>query len=700
MIQIPDSNKRFSVPNTSDLFGNIQYTKNMNFDETGYIRLSPRAVSLFSEQDVSNIRLPLAFGRKSLFAGGSIDYAVTQAGQKGYWLSILESSIALNPDTGIGAPDLTADSHGAWYQNLWTVTDDTKVYTKADVSDVATYSSKLTLTSATGKTHFVEPFRNRNTVCISNGNTVEQLDSSYSASTTLTLPSDYEVISLKYSKSNMGVLANPSADTTSGQNQDAYFFIWSGASTSATQGYPIGTDKAIAMCTYKGTWVVLTKNGEGLRFNGGGFDEKPLFVLPQYAKDIILENPITRKHLGDVMLVDGDIILFNFSGLNQFYGKNYEDYLDSAPGGILCFDPSVGFYHRYSPSISPATLLKVSSANINMTTDIMTITALASPPSIEDTIPSTGNPVKYISDRTNQIGGLKTGTIYYCIRHTATDFSLAETKEDAFAGNKIHFTSTGASNNYFLALEVYDYGQSIATTAGAIAHTGKRTDLVDGLVFGAELNARNSTGDYNHIMATVPTFENRGYFVTAKIPASGAEDNMLGVFLRYKPLSTGDKIIVKMKTKDIAGLPVSTPQERIANRNQCAWTSSTTFTTTADLSDAITAFDNDEELECEIIGGAGAGVMAKITGLTESNGTYTVTLEDEIDGAASGRYCDVKIDNWMQLDTIDHTEPKNWKWVPAGESSDWFKFKVEHRGVDTAIEQATFINKVSIPAVA
>jgi hypothetical protein len=97
---------------------------------------------------------------------------------------------------------------------------------------------------------------------------------------------------------------------------------------------------------------------------------------------------------------------------------------------------------------------------------------------------------------------------------------------------------------------------------------------------------------------------------------------------------------VKYKNKDLLGLPVTTPQGRISTRNQCAWNGANTFSTTADLAAAKTAFDAGNELECEIIGGAGAGGIAKITDISYGSGTYAVTLEEDIDGATSGRYCD------------------------------------------------------------
>ena len=143
----------------------------------------------------------------------------------------------------------------------------------------------------------------------------------------------------------------------------------------------------------------------------------------------------------------------------------------------------------------------------------------------------------------------------------------------------------------------------------------------------------------------------------------------------------------------MVGLPISTVQNRSSNYNNCAWTSSTVFTTTTDLSDVKTAFDNGNEIECEVIAGAGAGVMVKVSDITYSSPTYTVTMDEEVVGAASGRYCDAIFDNWKYLGQITSTDTDCLKEIPAGDNSDWFSLKVECRGSNVAIRQQKLINE-------
>ncbi len=703
-IKIP-TNGKITIPNNSDLFGNIWFTKNINLDEEGYMKLSSRVVSLASERDISNLRLPLAFGRKSVFSlpSRSTDFAMVQSAIKGYWVTITETGTTFNPDVGTGAPTFTEDSHGIWYKNLWHVTNDTDLFYKEGIEDVQTYveitdGTPANLTS--GKVHFLEQFRSKNAICVTNGNTVnlytEDGSHNYSLDVTVTLPADYEAVALSYSNTKMGIICLLS-DTVSGQNQDAFFFVWDGATTASAPGVPIGSDKAIAICAYKGSWVILTRTGQFKFYTGGGWQD--IGALPLYYQKVLWGQSFNRDLLGDVMLVEGDLIYINVNALFNATGQKYQQYSQNNPGGILCYDPKVGIYHRYSPSISPVSLIKVAQADVNTTTDIMTITALTAP-FIRSSIPSTGSQVKYVSDRTNQIGGLTTPKVYYCIKHNATTFSLALTKADALAGNKIDLTSTGASNNYFLGLETYDYGATYTNKSGAMALMGQDTPMYDHLIFGAELNNYDDTGNYNHVNLTAPDFENRGYIVTAQINSPEILSKTEKLHVLYRPLKTNDKIIAKFKDKDILGLPVSTPQGRTAGVNQCNWTSTTTLTTTADLSDAKTAFDAlspERELECEIIAGAGAGVLVKISNITESGGTYTVTLADAVDGTANGYKCDIIIDNWTVLGEITSTDTDGYKTFNPESSSTGIKYKVELRGTEVTAKVFVSASEVDKP---
>lgn len=664
-IKIPQEG-RFSLPNNSDRSGNIHYVKNMSFDEEGYIKLSPRALSLVNEQDDTSFNIPTAFGRRT---GDVFDIVTTDNPYETDLSENGSNGLSAAVDNGTSVPNTTFDSHGVWWQNRWYVTYATGlIYRSPSTGNWTDASVSLT----TGKFHCLEVFRSRVQLCIGNGNVVTQVDTSHVATTSLTIPADYEVIALAYNNNVMAV-ATRLSDTAAGQNQEAYLFIWDGSTTSANQAFGVGSDAIVGLAGYKSSFVILTRTGQLKYFNGAGFEV--LASLPFYYQDKMWGDSQNPETFGDVMKVDGDVIYINVNTTYDDFGVKGERNLPQSPGGVYCYDPKVGLYHRYSPSISEVSRLTVTSGNINTTTNVLTTTA--------GTIPATGNPVKYIHSRTSKIGGLQTGTVYYVIKVSSTTLKLATTRQNALDGTAIDITSTGAATNYFMALDLVDYGTTHIERTGGIGQSEGQSHVLDGLLFGGELFRRDSTNNDAHLNFISAGFKNIGYVVTPKIFFQGVTDNTKKIYVRHRPLKTGDKITIKRKTKDVAGIPTTTPQDGVT----CTWSSDRELYTTCNLSE-VESFINDSSGECEleIISGAGAGQMSQIESITYDSGTYSIVLKDTIEGAASGRVGDIMIENWELLDTVTTENDKGIKEIPLDGSSKWSKFKIITEGVDVTIE--------------
>lgn len=666
MIRIP-LNRQWQQSNSSDLFGTgIFSSKNICLDEAGYLKLAPRTVSIASEEDVAHLGLPLSIGR--IDAGAFL--AVTD--DEPFEIDLSDTSISVSEDTDTGNPALSPDSSGRFWQNRWhATTDDGLVYKSgSDWTDTS-----ISLTS--GVAHPTEVFRNRNTLCIGNGNEVMQVDTSYSDADIdqLVLPADYEVIGLAYSGLQLGIVTRLS-DDIEGQNQDAYFFTWDGSSAEAGPGVPIGSDAGVAIVPYKGSFVLLTRKGQLLLWNGGGFDE--LASFPIYFSKTTWGDFLNRVANGDILQVDGDQILANVSfDLDQF-GKRQEAYASFSHSGVWCLDLKAGgLYQRYSPSVSTMNQVRVNDSGIDTSTNVFT--------AFSGTLPETGAVMRYVfANAGDEIGGLTKREDYYLIKLTSSTFKLATTRANALAGTAIDITDVGGTVHYFAAIDVLDYGAIYTKNTGGVALMGEQEAIYDHVVFGAEIFDYDSTSSYNHLQLSVPDLENRGYVLTPWIVSSGTEDQAQGARVHFRPLRDDDQIIVKAKTRRIAGLPVHTVQKS----QTCSWQSSTAFTTTADLSDAKAAFDAGVEIECEIIAGAGAGMLAKVSALTEASGTYTVTLAEEIIGAASGRYCQAQLDNFTHLKTLTASSLENDEChasVPLGAPASEVMWKVEMRGVGTTI---------------
>ena len=663
---------QFSQPNTSDLFGSIWYTKNMNFDEQGYAKLSSRAVSLFSEDDDAQFNIITAISRSGLLVTTEEPFKST----------ITPTSISITEDADSGNPSLAFHSRGVSYHDKWLVTSDTKLYSKTSSTWTDTTGSGTSALTS-GVAHPLEVFRNRDSICIGNGNVVKQYTETggtYTNTVDLTIPSDYEVIGLSYASNSMAVITK----LVSNSAGEAYVFLWDGSKTEAESGHPVGSDLVAGIVAYKSSWVILTRSGELKLFNGGGFET--LATLPYFFQNITWGSIDSLDMYGGLM-VDGDVIYIQVNNKLNNYGLKGENYLEHVPGGVLCYDPKVGLYHRYSPSISSANLITVNSGGADVSSNIFT--------KASGTLYTTGNPIKYVSNATNPVGGLVINKVYYIIRVDATRFKLALTKDDADAGNAVDVTADAGASSYFLGLNLIDYGASVMDRTGAVGPRSSNSNVADHLIFGGEYFDYDATTAISHLNVTVSGFDNIGYLVSPKLASQGIEDITQKIYVKYKPLKTDDKIIVKYKEKDVIGIPVSTPQNNVGD---CTWTSSTTLTTTSNLSE-VESYINDEdgECECEIISGSGAGQMAQIASISEAGGTYTITFASPMVGAVNTYRCNVIINNWKLLGEIGSTDTQGFKEFPIAVSSKWFKFKIELRGSNTTIEKFLAISREHLP---
>lgn len=683
MIKIPNTTHTFAQTNQSDLFGNIHYTKNINFDESGYLKLSPRTISLINAEDDTDFNLPTSFGRYTV---GEFYIATIENPYIIDMEDAAQSSVVKDTDNGGATPPaMTNQTRGAWWQNRWHITNNTKLYYKTVSSGDWTDTGIPALT--TGVAHPLCAFEKQGigSILVGNGNEVIQLATDYSTTnpaggtfSQLTISSDYEVVDIAYNNALSCIITRMS-QTAVGQNKNSGVFIWDGSASSANYMFDSGSDTCISITPYKSSFVILTRSGRLLYFNGGGFDE--IGVFPVYTQDMEWANFLAYQSRGRIMSSEGDLIFINIS--NIVTDSNLNSYYESMIGGVWVYDPAVGLYHRYSPSVTKMTILSCRQVDVDVTTNTITVHNGFSFPT-SPTIPTTGNPVKVTS---STIGGLVAGNIYYIIKSSPTTFKLASTYANAIALIPIDLTSTGGSFSYFMTMELKDYGQSKVNVSGATGLLGGKVYAYERILFGTTLQDTNSTTYYQHLDISVAGFKNIGYFITPKLLSDNIEDNILKGYIKYRPLKSTDNIQIKYKNKDFLGLP------SVAS---CTATSSTVLTTTSLISEADT-FTGD--LECEVIAGAGAGQMVKVTSITESSGTYTITLDTALDGVSASDKLDIKLDNWTLLTTIDNTITENWKEFSVAKASKWTKFKVILTGSNITVEELQIINKTQLISV-
>lgn len=644
--------------------GTISYTKNIDFDEEGYIKLSAPMCKIYSSEDDVDLDLPI-----DIFAYDSGSYKVITNDRA---FNVQLGSLSVSEDTG--KTDYSAKSRVVpWVGGLWHVGgDNVSSYTGADGTSVY-----ATVISAALK--YIELFVNRNTL-VGNiaGNVLKQYDTSYSGTVDLTIPANFVITGNAYSNNLMGVITRQLKN-----NGNAYFFTWDGAGTSASAGYPVNDSYIIALRAYKSSWILITSSGELLYFNGGGFEKLGTLPIWNVEDDLIDLTPTTSIEIGNCMDVVGDIAYINCASTPEFSSEN-KAYRPFYSAGIYCYDPKVSLYHKHAPSYS-----EYKEETGTAASDVITMGAAH--------FLATGDEV--FLDTDDQ--GLTGNKMYYAIVTNTTAFKLASSYDNAIANTALTITD-GSINLWYVkrkdfgieALRLLDVGLCKKDRS----FNGSENSGVLPFFMGAAVRPNNvGATRVNILNATVPFMSNRGYVVYSKFQTDSLEDTWQAVAVKYSKLNAGSSIVVKAKTKDQDAIVIGDSTlfaDEAYSGPLITWDANGQyFETTADLS-TVEVGD-----EVHIFDGAGAGQSAHISAIALVGSTYQVDLDEVIRGITSNLKSCVSIDKWRKIGTITSADTDGVKRFAVDGNSPTMEVKLELRGVGVKYGEIQAINKFYRPSV-
>ena len=649
-------NRVFNVSNGSDLTPNIQYVKNCNFDELGYIKLSAPMLNHFDDNVDTDFDVPVD---------------IVQYPNSNVYFKLLTNSKVYNIYYDGAEKDSGATGISSEDNSRFVTFEGPYIYANIGNSIYQLSDNGTTWTEAnTDSVGYPILFVNRNTYVGSTGsNILQYTEADFNPGTptgsnsgvTLTLPSAFEVTGMAYSNHRVGI------STRHIKKGEAFFFIWDGATTSASSGFGVKANMIMDVVAYKNSWAILTSLGQLLYFNGGGFDL--LGNLPPYYFDTNWYTYGSSFIHGKIMEVVGDIINFNIGSLLNSSDDD-SGILKGFYSGIWCYDPEVKFiYHKHALSHS-----KIINDIGDAVAGVFTYTAHGL---------ETGDLVRY--DNSN--------TFYYAIKLTADTYSLADTYDLAIAG-----TPTADSVNYTKSfVQRTDWGQLTAlNTNFGLVKTFEDASLqyaygLQPMFAGLGILDKDFTYT-NTLCIKAPTFANIGSIVYSKIVSESVTDIWQKLYLKFRPLTKGSKIIVKIKTNEYPSQIAIGEADDINSEIYITWTNSTTFTTTKDLS-LVSAGD-----EVEFMSGVGAGSTAHITSLTDNAGTWTVVMDEVIRGAGSGKKSTCVFDKFIKLKEITSSNSDGLMEIPVAINSKWIQVKAELRGIDVTIEELQVVNKTFKPS--
>ena len=138
------------------------------------------------------------------------------------------------------------------------------------------------------------------------------------------------------------------------------------------------------------------------------------------------------------------------------------------------------------------------------------------------------------------------------------------------------------------------------------------------------------------------------------------------IVVKYQPMKAGQEIVLKYRTteKDPIGAVIT-------------WVSATEFTSTTDLSDVEVG---DEVF---VLQSKGGGDSAQVATISETGGTYTVTLNRSIIGVVAAETTRVAFQNWKLLESFTDTVGSVRTVTVPVNSGAWLQVTAELRGDGT-----------------
>ena len=208
---------------------------------------------------------------------------------------------------------------------------------------------------------------------------------------------------------------------------------------------------------------------------------------------------------------------------------------------------------------------------------------------------------------------------------------------------------------------VIDYGQFILSKVGALvkAKDDNSAAGADGsMLIGAQyLSDATTTKEGIWIDNAIDTIQKFGYLVTTKIFSANIDDTWQKLFVRLKKLlASTDIVVVKYRTEDVASTEAT-----------ITWVSTTSCTTPTN----VLAFIG---FEMEVLNGTGGGKCSKITNVTLSESTYTITLQETFTGVTTGTAI-ARFQYWIEAGKFTSQKEQVFE-APLGVFSPWIQFKV------------------------
>ena len=682
----PDGN--WTVQYASDKLPDVVAARNLTFDKEGYLQLSKPTISYYSSADDADFDMPVAQAQVSSGAY----YVVTR--NKVFKLDLYSDGASAftggrirvqeddTPNSPVGSTVASRSFDGTFFNDDFCLINpsDGDLYRHP----LGSYGNDWEVTPLSvinnAERYAVCNFINQTNLAVANGNKVDLLTTSYTqpSPAELVVPSNYELIGLAYNNGFVG------ATSYHNQGEKGAFFVWDGNTAEANYVLELTSNGCFTPAPYKNGFVLIDSNG--ILFYWTPNQLQILAALPSYYTSAVHMSSSAGPY-NHAIVVDGELIHINLDSTFSAVDEKSQFFRADQPGGVWTYDPAVGLYHRYGVTATKATYETIATTSVDTTDNEITVT----------TAPQTGTPVRYSDGSSTAIDGLTNRQVYFAINVDATTIKLAETYNDAISSIAVDLAGTGNDNQTLQFYPKRDFGQSlVAGPAGVLFYEQEKTSFLDfyylGFFYGAACSQNNNTF-VNAGGFVLQDTENRGYFITSKMMSSQLQEDWQKMFIKHKDLVTDlDKIVVKYRIDNNEPL---TRIKELATDGVITWTDNNTFTTTDPQWSVVEVGD-----EVEFIQGTGSGYLAHVTSISETGGTYTVNIDEQIKNLTASDTGRAIASRWKKLTVLDNgiiSNDDGYSEITVGVKSKQIQFKVELRGEDIEIEEILVAHELHKP---
>ena len=660
----PKASKRISALNRGDLFGNLVETRDMDFNNRGYIELAGKPYVLLTETVSANFETPLAVAMDD-----SDVYVVTS--ESVYSIDPRTADFAGTELTTGTAPGGGFQADGVFYNGELHASDTSGVHSLSSGGSWASDISGL----STSYPHPLCVSEHQNYLAVGNGNSVIVYNTSYVSQATLTIPSEYVVTWIRWRANFLWI------GTRNLYGGDAKVYTWNGSGSASQGAYNIPGEWVFSGCVYPGTIVVIASTGQWLRFAGDDFvplrnDAGEEMAFPcHWAKLPWGSSSSTSNLLGKVasrgMEARGRLIYVNVD--SEILGDNggFPDYLPNFPSGLWVFDPAVGLYHKAGCDH----LVRQEQTVSSISSDTITVSGAA--------VFETGDPIHLIN--TTNITGADP-LMYYAIKVSSTQLKIAISAKDAEDGTAVTISGTGSGASVCFNTYESNGAVKLGRAGGLAVIKSLSWNRFNGneVVYGAdvELPAGGTVG----AVMSLGRGRSEGFFVTPKIQAEQVTDKFKKLISKFGTLNISTwEIILKYRTEERFGLP----GRLWFDNGVMTWVTTSSLTvnpTNYDVS-GIQAGD-----EIQFLYEGGAGFTRHINTITVDSATqWTLTLDEAVPDVTANDTTRAVVQNWTKYKTISgsadaEAAAKGLKKALLAKDAKWCQIKVLIRGYRDVFE--------------